>query len=209
MTADLFNIKDVITIKAEGELDPQTLEASVQALKNSGIIIYPTETFYAMGIDPWNEGAVEKLYALKGRPDEMRLPAIAADAEMVARYCGIEDPRFRKLARRFWPGPLTLVLPLLNSLNSCAVRVSSHPIATQLSSAFGGLVVSTSVNKTGEAPLRDPRDLPDEFRQSVQILIDAGPCRAGSPSTILSLMEEPPRILREGAISADEILSVL
>ncbi len=199
----------MITIKAEGELDPDSLNACVQAQKNAGIIIYPTETFYAMGIDPWNEKAVEKLYALKGRPEEMRLPVIAADAEMVAQYCGMGDPRFRKLARRFWPGPLTMVLPLLNSLNSCAVRVSSHPIARQLSKAFGGLIVSTSTNKTGEAPLQLPRDLPREFRESVHILIDAGPCRSESPSTILSLMEDPPRILREGAISADEILSAL
>jgi L-threonylcarbamoyladenylate synthase len=199
----------VITLKAEGELDSPSLETCVLALKEAGIIVYPTETFYALGIDPWNELAVQKIYALKGRSEEKRLPVIAGDAEMVARFCSVDDPRFRKLTMRFWPGPLTLVLPLLGSLNSCAVRVSSHPIARQLSHAFNGLLVSTSANKSGAEPLQDPNTLPDDFRQKVDVFVDAGTCRSGVPSTIVSLMEDPPKILREGAISAEDILATL
>jgi L-threonylcarbamoyladenylate synthase len=199
----------VITIQAKEELDPKSLQDCILALRNSGLIVYPTETFYALGIDPWNEPAVEKLYSLKARDEEKRLPVIAADTAMVSRFCDVRDSRFQKLAGRFWPGPLTIVLPLLRSLNTCAVRVSAHPIARQLCRAHGGFVVSTSVNKSGEPPLQHPNDLPAEFRKKIQILIDAGPCSAGKPSTILSLSEDPPKILRKGVISAEEIFAAL
>lgn len=190
-------------------LDPGSIQACVLALQEGGILLYPTETFYAFGIDPWNVTAVENLFHLKGRGQEKRFPVIAADAAMVALHCDITNPWFQKLADRYWPGPLTLVLPLLNSPNSCAVRVSSHPVARQLSRGLNGFVVSTSANRSGERALGDPRNLTQEFRDRVRILIDAGPCREGLPSTILSLIENPPKILREGAISTDEILLML
>ena len=199
----------MITIQAKEELDPESLQACVNVLKSSGLLIYPTETFYAIGIDPWNEPAVEKLYSLKERVEEKRLPVIAADTAMVSRFCDVQDSRFEKLAARFWPGPLTLVLPLLRSINTCAVRVSAHPIARQLCRGYDGLVVSTSVNKSGKPPLLDPNGLPKAFREKIQILIDAGLCNGAKPSTILSLMEDPPRILREGAISTKELLAAI
>ena len=199
----------MITIRTEELLDPGSIQACVRALHEGGIVIYPTETFYAFGIDPWNATAVKDLFNLKGRGQEKRFPVIAADAAMVALHCDTTNPRFQKLADRFWPGPLTLVLPLLNSPNSCAVRVSSHPIARQLSRGLNGFVVSTSANQSGEQALDDPRNLTQEFRDRIRILIDAGPCREEFPSTILSLIENPPKILREGAISTDEILLML
>lgn len=199
----------MITIRTQELLDRSSIHACVLALREGGILLYPTETFYAFGIDPRNATAMQGLFDLKSRAQEKRLPVIAADAAMVALHCDITNPWFQKLADRFWPGPLTLVLPLLDSPNSCAVRVSSHPIARQLSLGLNGFVVSTSANQSGEPALADPQNLPQEFRDRVRILIDAGPCNAGLPSTILSLIEDPPKILREGAISTDEILLVL
>jgi L-threonylcarbamoyladenylate synthase len=197
----IFDTKD--------DLDPASLQSCVQALQESKILCYPTETYYALGIDPFNEAAQEKLYALKQRDIEKQLPLIAADTEMVSRFCRVDDLRFWSLARRFWPGPLTLVLPSLDHQTSYAVRISSHPVARQISRAFGAPIVSTSANLSGEPPVADPIQLSETLQKEIEILVDAGTCPGGAPSSIVSLLEDPPRVLRQGAIGSDEIFSAL
>jgi len=186
-------------------MDAVTLETCTQVLQGAGIVCYPTETFYALGIDPWNEPAREKLFSLKGRATSKELPLIAATAAMVKRYCVTDHRLFDLLSSRFWPGPLTLVLPGRNSSAHYAVRISSHPVARRISEAFQSPIVSTSANRSGEPPLQDPQDFPQQFSDSVEIMIDAGICSGGLPSTIVSLTENDPRLLREGAIPFSEI----
>lgn len=179
------------------------------ALRAGGVICYPTETFYALGADPWNESGCKRLRDLKRRPDEKDLPLIAANAEMIAQFCDTSDPRFEVLAKRFWPGPLTLVLPALRGPGSYAVRVSSHPPAMRLSLVFGGPIVSTSANLSGEPPVANPELLHASLREKVDVLIDGGVCRGGLPSTIVSLLARPASILREGAVASAEIMELL
>lgn len=188
------------------EEDPQP---AVLSLRAGGVICYPTETFYALGADPWNESGCKRLRDLKRRPDDKDLPLIAGNAEMIAQFCDTSDARFAVLARKFWPGPLTLVLPALHGHGSFAVRVSSHPPAMRLSLVFGGPIVSTSANLSGELPVADPGSLHASLRDNVDVLIDGGVCRGGLPSTIVSLLTQPASILREGAMPSTEILELL
>lgn len=196
-------------VRGDGRLDAESLQICVRTLTAGNILCYPTETFYALGIDPWNEKARERLYSLKGRAQEKELPLIAADSDMVARFCEVNDPRFVRLSARFWPGPLTLVVPSRDHRANYAIRVTSHPVASQISHAFRSPVVATSANVSGEAPVSNPEMLPESLRQGIETLVNSGSCTGGKPSTIVSLAEVPPRILREGVIPAEEILPLL
>lgn len=192
-----------------GILDTPSLQLCVDALREGEIVCYPTETFYALGIDLWNTEALQKLYALKRRSPEKQLPLIASGISMVATVCDTGDSRFTALARKFWPGPLSIVLPSTDRARSFAIRVSSNPVARQIVEGFGSPLVSTSANLTGEPAVSDPGSLPAEIIAGVSIFVDGGACEGGSPSTIVSLVEKPGKILREGAISAAEIVSLL
>jgi len=189
--------------------NPEAYFYCVETLRNGGIICYPTETFYALGVDPWNQSACEKLYKLKNRPTEKELPLIASSSEMVSRICNTSDPRFTILAQKFWPGPLTIVLPAKDHSTSYAIRVSSNVSARLISEIFGNPVISTSANLTGAEPVRTPDDLSEELSERIDVVLNAGICPGGLPSTIISLMNSEPEILREGAIPSKEILSML
>jgi L-threonylcarbamoyladenylate synthase len=189
--------------------NPEAYYQCVETLRNGGIICYPTETFYALGVDPWNQSACEKLYALKKRPAEKEMPLIASSTEMVGKFCDTSDPRFAMLAKKFWPGPLTIVLPSKDHSTSYAIRVSSNVSARLISEIFGNPVISTSANLTGAQPVRTPEDLSEELSEGIDVVLNGGVCPGGLPSTIISLMNSEAEILREGAIPSKEILSML
>lgn len=205
----LYNFLSVRTFKVLNHLSSTELKSCIDCLNGGGLICYPTETFYAIGVDPSNANARKKVYELKGRNAEKNLPLIAGDLEMIQRLCDVSHPSFEALSRRFWPGPLTLVLAGQGSKETYAVRISSHPVARQISQAFGRPIVSTSANESGKAPLRHPKQLPGDMEEKIDVLIDAGPCSGTAPSTIVSLLETDPRILREGIIATEEILLAL
>jgi L-threonylcarbamoyladenylate synthase len=192
-----------------GVLDPSSLRMCVDALHAGEIICYPTETFYALGVDPSNQQALLRLYLVKQRPLEKEVPMIASDITMVASFCDTSDSRFVTLAGRFWPGPLTMVLPALDRTKTYAIRVSSNAVARQLAQAFGLPVVSTSANLSGEPAVIDPQLLHQSIRQEIAVLVEAGPSPGGLPSTIVSLLETPGKVLREGAIPLSQFVSLL
>ncbi|HEY4492915.1 MAG TPA: L-threonylcarbamoyladenylate synthase [Acidobacteriota bacterium] len=197
------------TIFAANELDATSLNLCLRVLREGGIICYPTETFYALGIDPWNERARTRLYELKQRSEEKEFPLIVADQAMLQEFCDVKYEALKRLAARFWPGPLTIALPSRERQTSYAVRVSPHPIARQLSAALKGPIVSTSANLSGHNPLSNPDELPVELMGHIDILIHAGPAKGEKLSTIVTLLEDPPRILREGAVTSSEIYATL
>ena len=185
------------------------LIVAADCLNNGGILCYPTETFYALGADPWNEAACARLRELKGRPEEKNLPLIVSDPGMVPLFCDVSDPRYDLLATQFWPGPLTIVLRDIRWNTSHAVRVSGNATARMISRLFGTAVISTSANHAGQPPVSDPAQLPAGLIQGIDLLVDGGLCPGGLPSTIVTLLETPARILREGAIPGSEILGKL
>jgi len=185
------------------------ISKSVRILKAGGVVCYPTETYYALGIDPWNAEARERLYRIKGRAAEKELPCIAADLPMIARRCDVSDPRVTALAAKFWPGPLTLVLPMLDGSGSLAVRISSHPLARSISAQMQSPVVSTSANLSGEPAMREPAQLLPSIRSGIDLLIDSGTTPGGKASTILSLLSHPAEVIREGAIAREDLEAFL
>jgi L-threonylcarbamoyladenylate synthase len=185
------------------------IAAAAEALRKGEIICYPTETFYGLGIDVQNTSAREKLFSAKQRAQDKDLPLIASDLQMVATICEVKDQRLPILAKEFWPGPLTIILPSVDAKTSWAVRISSHPVARDIAGSFGAPIVSTSANLSGQPPVADPNMLPEEMRKHVTVLLDGGVCPGGMPSTIISLLENPAKIVREGAIPAEKILSLL
>ena len=168
-------------------------------LRSGGVVVFPTETFYALGADPRCAGAVSDVFRLKGRPEDRRLPWIAASRAQVEAVCLLSGPA-AALADRCWPGPVTLVLPLrADAGEGVAVRVSSHPLARALAEALEHPVISTSANPSGAPPLTTAAAVREALvgrgAESLRIL-DGGRTPGGEPSVIVDLTGPSPRVLR-------------
>lgn len=198
--------------------DQQGINAATDVLVQGGLLVYPTETFYALGADHQNSLALERLLILKGRNASHTLPLILSYAEEVDNLCEPTYPieLVRQLAQSFWPGPLTLILPARPNLHPAltsppmqtgsgrgvAVRLSSHSIASQLAKNLGRAIISTSANVTGKPATPEVRSLDYDIVTGIDMLLDGGACTGGLPSTILDLRTVPPfKIIRQGAIN--------
>lgn len=176
------------------------LEAAREALLAGSAAVYPTETFYALGADPRSERGGALVFRLKARDPGKPLPWIAADREQAAAVCEF-PPAAEALTRRYWPGPLTLVLPLRGGAGSAAVRVSAHPLARALAAALGHPVVSTSANRSGEPPARTAVEAAAGLAATAEDdspipVLDGGTTPGGAPSVILDLTGSRPRAIR-------------
>lgn len=196
--------------------EPALLERAADALRAGGLVIYPTDTLYGLAADPRLERSVERLFALKGRPAGQALPLIAADDGQVQEVV-VLTPLGRRMAERFWPGPLTIVGDARPGLadgvdggtGSLAVRVPAHEVARALAAALGFALTSTSANRSGGRPPVTAREAADALGGEVDVVIDGGPTTGGLPSTIVDSRTVPPRLVRAGAIPFDRILSSL
>ena len=175
------------------------VRSAAEHLRAGGVVLYPTETFYALGADPRSPEGCAAVFRLKGREASRQLPWIAADREQVAAACRIPEAA-AALAERHWPGPLTLVLPLRGREGTVAVRVSSHPVARALAAALGHPVISTSANRSGAPPARTAaaaaRSLGETGAEPPPRIVDGGMTPGGAPSVIVDAMQTPPRTLR-------------
>ena len=192
------------------------LAAAVDAVRRGGVVAFPTETFYGLAVDPQSSAAVAKVFAIKQRPADQMLPLIAADAAQVGRV-GRMTPMAQRLASRWWPGPLTLVIPVSPgvcadvhlSTGQIAVRVPGHPVARALAAAVGHAVTSTSANISGQPPLSTADEVAFAFGDRIDVLIDAGPTPGGEPSTIVDVTGDTPVLIRNGAIAWERMLEFL
>jgi L-threonylcarbamoyladenylate synthase len=188
------------------------------ALRAGGLAILPTETVYGLAADAANGAAVAAVYAAKGRPRFNPLIAHVADlaaAQAIARL----DERALALAESVWPGPLTLVAPARDTaavcalaragLDTLAVRVPAHPLALETLRAFGGPLVAPSANRSGRPSPTTFADAIEETGAAAAAAIDGGPCRVGLESTVVSVLEGPPRLLRAGAVTRAEIEALI
>lgn len=193
--------------------DSAAISAAAAALRQGGLVAFPTETVYGLGADACNGPAIARLYAAKGRPAFNPLIAHVADVA-AARQLAIFGPEADRLATAFWPGPLTLVLPkrpdcpvaalALAGLDSIAIRVPSHPTARALLTAFGGPVVAPSANRSGHVSPTDAAHVLADLRGRIDLILDDGPCDVGVESTIIALLGEP-TLLRPGGLPREEI----
>ncbi len=164
------------------------LAEAAAALREGGVVLYPTETYYALGADPRSPAGAALVFRIKGRPADRPLPWIAASREQVEQVCRL-PPAARTLAERYWPGPLTLVLPGRGRKRAiAAVRVSSHPLARALAEALGHPVIATSANPSGAPPattaIEASRRLTGPGGEALRIL-DGGATPGGAPSVIV------------------------
>ncbi len=200
--------------------DPGALLAAARILRHGGLVAYPTETVYGLGVDPFSAKAVERLFALKGRDPNRPVILLIPHAEAALDLGGPEGAArqwLQRLARAFWPGPLTLVLPRRPRLEcpalvgaaTVAVRVSSHPVALQLARSCWGPVTSTSANLSGRPPAASAGDLDPGVATGVDLILDGGGCAGVPESTILDLTGARPALLREGAVPAARIAAVM
>ena len=188
------------------------MEEAVAALQAGALAAIPTDTVYGIAALPNDEG-VAALFAAKGRPREKPLPVLAASLEDLSRLVQI-DERARRVAERFWPGPLTLVLPrapgfvvdLGGDGETVGVRVPDHPVARDLLERVGPLVVS-SANRAGDPPARSAVEARAALGDAVAAYLDGGAVATGVPSTVVSLQGSP-RVLRAGAVDGAEVLAV-
>lgn len=196
--------------------DAVAIDVAVAALRAGELVAFPTETVYGLGADARNPAAVRRIYALKGRPPGHPLIVHLASVDALAAWAAHVPPVAQRLADVFWPGPLTLVLPraagvpdeVTGGQASVGLRVPSHPIAHALLAEFGGGVAAPSANRFGRISPTTAAHVREEFGDVVSVL-DGGACDVGIESTILDLSGEAPRILRPGAISAEQIAAVI
>ena len=188
---------------------------AARIVRRGGLVVYPTETVYGLGCNPFNVEAVKRILEVKDNRNKP-LPVLAAgiaDADKVASI----SPNGRKLAAKFWPGPLTMVFPkkpnfpdvVTFGLDSVGLRIPNNDVALHLIRLSGGLLIGSSANRTGEEPPRRVQDISGELKEMVDVVLDGGAAAQGTPSTVADLTSEKPRILREGPISLKEILDAL
>ncbi|HSC08435.1 MAG TPA: L-threonylcarbamoyladenylate synthase [Steroidobacteraceae bacterium] len=193
------------------------IQAAVEALRAGDLVAFPTETVYGLGANASNPAAVRKIFAAKGRPADHPLIVHLDSIRYLHRWVRDVPPLAEKLASRFWPGPMTLVLPkAANVLNvvtggqeTIAIRVPGHPMAQQLLTAFGGGIAAPSANRYGHVSPTRAEHVREDLGDTVRIVLDGGECAIGVESTILSCIDDHVRLLRPGSITLSQIRSVV
>lgn len=195
----------------------QIIDEAAFLIGRGRVVVYPTETFYALGGLPTSKSVITRIFQIKGRDSSKPLPLIAACEEDIKKAISSWPDAADKLAKTFWPGPLTLLLPASRSLPSelhlrterIAIRVSPHPVTKALAKAIGGLLISTSANISGQTAIADPDNLEPALISRIDGLIDAGKLAGQKPSTIVDLSGRTPKLLRPGSIPWRDIEAVL
>lgn len=192
------------------ELHPETpqlrfINKAVDVLKNGGVIIFPTDTFYGLGCDLFNKEGIEQLFTIKHESDTKLFSFICADLKDISTYAKVSDYAY-KLMKRLLPGPYTFILPaakvvpkkLWDKRKTVGIRVPDHPITRQLVELLGNPIVSTSVsNRKGES-IFDPFEIKNIFNSQVDLMLASGNI-SNQPSSVVDLSGEEPEVIREGA----------
>jgi L-threonylcarbamoyladenylate synthase len=200
-------------------VDPQAPEAAVlsealRVLREGGVLAYPTETFYGLAVDARSAEACRRLLDLKGRPEDKAFPCIVSGVGQLEEAAARVEAPARELARRFWPGPLTLVVAARRGLaassadGGIAIRASSVRLARDLAEGLGGPITATSANRSGEPAAITADKAASSLDPGLDLILDGGPCPGGLPSTIVDVREMPPKLLREGRVPFAEVMRV-
>lgn len=193
--------------------DPASLAQAAALLQAGALVAFPTDTVYGVGALAWHEQGVARLYTAKGRPEDKAIPLLLASAADLSAIDGLmagpPSPLVQRLAQRFWPGPLTLVVPsgwrvppvITAGGNTVAVRVPDHPVTLRLLALLGAPLAATSANLSGQPDSLTAQDVLAQLRGRVDLVLDGGACPGGLASTVVDVTCDPPRILRPGPVS--------
>jgi len=206
----------VIKIDPENPSEKDIKNVAV-ALKNGGVVVFPTETLYGLGAKASDEEVLKKIYHIKRRSARKPLPVMISDIWEVKKIAPALPEMAKILAERYWPGPLTLVMkssPSVSSLITCGrdtvgIRIPANRIALDLLKAVEEPVAVTSANISREEDILTIDEIISYFEKEVDIIVDGGPLTFGVPSTVLDITSDSPVILREGKIPSGEILAFL
>ena len=213
--------KPLVGVVMGSDSDWKVMQPAVQEaaaiLRRGGLVAFPTETVYGLGADAENPEAVARIFAAKGRPANHPVIVHIGRAEQLEHWAADIPPLAWRLAQRFWPGPLTLILKrharvpdaVTGGQDTVGLRVPDHPVALALLAAFGGGIAAPSANRFGRLSPTTAAHVRAELGEAVDYIVDGGPCRVGIESTILDLSGARPRLLRPGAIAAAELEAVL
>lgn len=204
---------EVLNLKKQGMA--ACVKDAIKELRVGDVILYPTDTLYGLGADAFSDEAVAKVYAIKGRDEQKPMHCIVADMKMAGEYAQVNDYA-RLLAKRFSPGPLTLILKkqkelktgIARGIKTLGIRIPDHPFCIALARSFGKPYTATSANRSGETPARGVSRVLAQLGPAVGMLalvLDAGELPEKLPSTVVDISGPRPLILREGAIPVVDI----
>ena len=205
----------VLKVDQDPSRSEKVIREAAQLIVNGAVVAFPTETFYGLAALATEENAIEKVFLLKKRPDHKSLNILIAEIAELSGLVETIPKETPQLAARFWPGPLTLVfaaakhLPtkLTGGTGKIGVRISSHPVAQALVRAVGAPITATSANLSGSPSCRSASEVLAQLGSDLEAILEAGLTPGIKVSTIADVTTRPPKILRIGAITAQEVLS--
>ncbi len=207
-----------VTLGADAQANLRAFIDAVIVLARGGVVAIPTDTLYGLAADPTSLAAIDRLMTVKGRSAERAIALVGADLAQVVEDLGALPPLAQTLASRYWPGPLTLLVPrpdamppeLTGGRPLVGVRVPNDPTTRELCRVWGHLLTATSANISGEPPSNDPNVVARVFEQrDVALLLDAGFTPGGAPSTVVEAVGDDVRLIRPGAIAWEDVQACL
>jgi len=194
----------------------ETRATAAEVIRRGGIVAFRTDTFYGLGVDPFNRAALQALRQLKGREEAKPILVLIADIGELDRLISQRTPLFDLVSQRYWPGPLTLVGPARKELpdeltaatGTIGVRLPNNTRVRDLVRACGGALTATSANPSGQPSARNAQEVATYFPTGIDLIMDGGQVIVSEPSTVLDLTGEEPRLIREGAISKLELMKI-
>jgi L-threonylcarbamoyladenylate synthase len=193
-----------------------TLSETRKVLKAGGIVAFPTDTFYGLGVNPYNRIAVDKIYEIKGRDPKKPLLLLIDSVTKLENL--VEEPSAAciKLMQTFWPGPLTLLFkPKPSSIHEnitadlIGIRQPGNPVTRKILSELDHPLTAPSANISGGAPATTAQQVQDTFGEKVELILDAGECQGGKPSTLINATDAPARLIRAGEVDFEDIQECL
>ena len=198
-------------------LDTATPRISAEIIQKGGLVAIPTETVYGLGANGLNPNAVAKIFEAKGRPQDNPLILHVSETKEIENFCHSIPEAAYRLAEKFWPGPLTMVLPARDSVPKCttsglptvAVRCPDNAVTREIIRLSGCPIAAPSANISGKPSTTTAEHVMHDHNGKIDAVVDGGPCRVGLESTIVDLTEDRPRLLRPGGITPEQLTEVL
>ncbi len=192
------------------------IKSAIDCLKSGGVIAIPTDTVYGIGVDPFNVDAVQKLYTLKGRPEDKPIPLVLSSVEDVEQVAQNLPGFFFHLTEKFWPGGLTIIVQSKNLLpqltaggTTVGLRIPNQPLLLEVLQAFGGPIAITSANLSGQPAATSPQEFGTELSSKIDFIVDDGQTPGPIPSTVYDISVSPPQVRREGVIPSETLAKEL